>query len=533
MLFRSPLSRVLVSASAMMLATATTRAATPPGVLVVAQSTDDAVSFDPAEGFELTTVQAFNSLYQRLVQPDRADPNIILPALAQSWTEQPDGRSLVFELRRGATFASGNPVRPEDVIFSLSRATKLNKAPAFILNELGWTADNVDTHLSKIDDSHVKIAWPAKVGSGFVRAILTAPIASIVDQVAVEGHVASGDFGNAWLKTHSAGSGPFAIKAYTPHEALVLAANPSAPGDPPKLKSIVIKNVPDPAARRLLVEQGDADIARGLAADQITALRGKAGLDVATFPSARTDYILINSASATNPALHNPAFWEAARWLVDYDGIADNLLKGQFKVHQSFLPEGFPGALKDNPYKLDVAKARAILAKAGLDNGVTVKVDVFNQPPFLQIAQSLQATFAQAGITLDLVPGVETEVYAKGRTRQYEMTLRFWIPDYFDPNSNASAFAVNRDNSAAGKHTAAWQAGWSIPDLSDKTAAAAAEQDPAKRAALYEALQREVQTASPFVFTLQAADQVVLRSDVKHYDQGLNADQVYYDAVEK
>lgn len=50
------------------------------------------------------------------------------------------------------------------------------------------------------------------------------------------------------------------------------------------------------------------------------------------------------------------------------------------------------------------------------------------------------------------MPGVETEVYAKGRSRQYEMTLRFWGPDYFDANSNASAFALNRDNSPAGRH---------------------------------------------------------------------------------
>ena len=48
-------------------------AETPPNVLVVAQSIDDAVSFDPAEGFELTTVQSFNNVYQRLVQSDRED----------------------------------------------------------------------------------------------------------------------------------------------------------------------------------------------------------------------------------------------------------------------------------------------------------------------------------------------------------------------------------------------------------------------------------------------------------------------------
>src|SRR6476646_3955979 len=134
-------------------------AETPPGVLVVAQSIDDAVSFDPAEGFELTTVQSFNNVYQRLVQPDRADPTKITPALAASWEAGADGKSLIFNLAKDDKFASGNPVRPEDVIFSLSRAVKLNKAPAFILGELGWTADSVGKAIEKAGDDKVKISW--------------------------------------------------------------------------------------------------------------------------------------------------------------------------------------------------------------------------------------------------------------------------------------------------------------------------------------------------------------------------------------
>ena len=503
-------------------------AETPPGVLVVAQSIDDAVSFDPAEGFELTTVQTFNNVYQRLVQSDRDDGTKIDPALAASWEIGPDGKSLVFALAPGAKFSSGNPVRPEDVIFSLSRAVKLNKTPAFILNELGWKADTVDAQLTKVDDSHVKVTWTSDVGPAFVLAILTAPIASVVDAVTVAAKEKAGDFGNEWLKTNGAGSGAFTIKNYTPHEALVLEANATAPGGAPKLKSIIVRNVPDAAARRLLVEQGDADIVRGLGADQITALKGKAGIQVLAVPSARTDYLLINTKA--NATLGNPAFWEAARYLVDYDGIANNLLQGQSQVHQAFLPVGFPGAVTDTPFKLDVEHAKTVLRKAGIGKDLTIKFPVFNEAPFLQIAQSLQATFGQAGIKLDIEPGVASEIYAKGRKGDYEITLRYWIPDYFDPHSNASAFAINRDNSAS---TVAKQAGWIIPEISDETAAAVKEQDPAKRAELYGALQRKLQQSSPYVFLLQGKDQVVLRAAVKGYAQGLNADQVYYDKVEK
>jgi len=68
-------------------------AETPNDTLVVAQSIDDATSFDPAEGFELTTVQSFNNLYQRLVQSNRDDGTKIEPALAASWEAGSDGKS--------------------------------------------------------------------------------------------------------------------------------------------------------------------------------------------------------------------------------------------------------------------------------------------------------------------------------------------------------------------------------------------------------------------------------------------------------
>lgn len=502
-------------------------AATPAKALVVAQSIDDAVSFDPAEGFELTTVQTFNNVYQRLVESDRKDGTKIVPAIAGSWKAGEDGKSLTFEIGKNAVFASGNPVRPEDVIFSLARAVKLNKSPAFILNELGWTAETVDAGLKKVDDSHVQLTWTADVGPAFALALLTAPIASIVDEKTVSEHVSGDDFGNGWLKTNSAGSGAFVISKYRPHEALVLGANEKA-AHKPKLERVILQNVPDAGSRRLQVEQGDADIARGLGADQIDAIKKEDKVTVLSVPSARTDYLLINTKA--NETLGNPAFAQAARYLIDYEGITKNLLRGQSKVHQAFLPEGFPGALNDTPFKLDVEKAKKILADGGIKTPVTVEFPVFNEQPFLTIAQSLQSTFGQAGIQLEIQPGVASDIYARGRSGKYQITLRYWIPDYFDPHSNASAFAINKDNSA---NTVAKQAGWVIPEISEETLAAVKEQDPAKRAELYGKLQKEIQEKAPYVFISQGADQVVLGKNVKDYVQGLNADQVYYDDVSK
>jgi peptide/nickel transport system substrate-binding protein len=503
-------------------------AASPPQVLVVAQDLDDIVSLDPAEGYELSSMQAFTSLYQRLVQPDPDHPESIRPVLATGWQTGPG--SLLFELRPGAAFANGDPVRPEDVIWSLSRAVKLNLSPAFILNGLGWTAGTVEQHLVKVDEHHVRITWSAPVGPSFALNVLGSAVASIVDEREAAAHTKAGDLGNRWLHDHSAGSGPFRIRRYIPHEALVLDANPLSPGNAPLLKTIVIRSVPDAATRELLVRVGDADIARNLGPDQVTALRGRPGLQFRQYPSGAVHYLLFNTANPAVPQLANPALWQAARWLIDYRGIAHQLLQDQYQVHQAFLAEGFPGALNDTPYRLDIPRARAILHAAGLDHGLTITLDVFNQAPFTEIAQSLQATFAAAGIRLEIQPALTGEVYTRVRNHSVQAVWLYWIPDYFDAHSSASAFALNLED---GGTSVAARAGWRIPQLSALTLAAVRESDVGRRLELYRQIQTQVQSDSPYVIALQERSELVMRSNIHGYRQGLNADMVYYDQVTK
>ena len=502
-------------------------AVTPKDTLVIAQSIDDADSFDPAKGFELTSVQAFTNIYQRLVQSDPQNPTDLKPTLAASWQPGSDNRSLTFELRKDARFASGNPLRPEDVIFSLGRVVKLNLDPSFILTQLGWTKENVDGFLKKVDDNHVQISWTANVSPTYVLSLLSAPVSSIVDEKTVKANEKNGDLGNGWLATNSAGSGPYQIRKVVLHQVVLLTANPTSPAGAPKLKNVLIKNVPEPAARRLLLEQGDADIARNLGADQIAALKGKAGVKTEAIPMASLYYIQFNVGA--NDTLKNPALWEAARYLFDYKGIASELLKGQFDVHQTFLPKGFLGAVNDTPYSYDPEKAKAILQKAGLTN-VSFNLSTSNQPPYLDIAQALQGSFAKGGVKINVQPGLSSEVSTSVKAHKYQATLNAWGADYFDPNTNAASFAYNPED---GSKTIAYLSDWHIPELNKQVLAATAESDPQKRVALYEAMQKSVLKSSPYVIGLQARNLIALRDNLKGYVQGINPDMVYYSQVSK
>ena len=70
------------------------------------------------------------------------------------------------------------------------------------------------------------------------------------------------------------------------------------------------------------------------------------------------------------------------------------------EIHQSFLPKGQLGAIDDNPYKFDVAKAKELLAKAGLADGFTLTMDTRNIQPITGIAENFQQTLGQAGVKL-------------------------------------------------------------------------------------------------------------------------------------
>ena len=496
---------------------------------MVAKNIEDIVSLDPAEAFEFSSGEMVSNMYAGLVQYDAKDPSRIQPAVASSWKTGADGKSIEFTLRDGASFASGNVIRPEDVVFSYRRVLKLNKAPAFILAQLGWTNDNIVQMVRKTGAAAVTLSWTGEFGPGYVLNVLAARPGAVVDEKLVMPNEQNADLGNQWLKSNSAGSGPFKLKLYKPKEVVVLEANKQA-SPAPKLNGILVRNVTEPATQRLLLESSDADIARDLGPDQIAAMRGRSEIRIEDYPQAAVHFISLN---LKHEKLRNPAIWEAMRYLVDYDGISQQLLKNQMRVHQAFLPVGFAGALTTTPFKLDPERAKGILAKAGITS-LEMDLDLINTPRFMDMAQSIQASMAKAGIKLNLLPGTGAQVITRYRARKHEAMLLYWGPDFFDPHSNAKAFAYNVDNSDGNyQSTTTWRNAWLVPELSARTMAALKEADGAKRAAAYQSLQREVQTSSPIIMTFQEQSQVAFRSNVKGYVQGSVADLIKYEGVTK
>ena len=112
---------------------------------------------------------------------------------------------------------------------------------------------------------------------------------------------------------------------------------------------------------------------------------------------------------------------QALRYLVDYDGMANSFLKGAAQVHQTFWASGFWAALDENPYKLDPAKAKALLAEAGYPDGFAIDLDAPNFAPFVNMAQSVQSTMAQGGVKVNIVSAEMKPMLTKYRARQHQI----------------------------------------------------------------------------------------------------------------
>ena len=507
------------------------QAATPKNTFVMAKDIADLITLDPAEVFELSGGEVIANIYDRLMMYEPEDLTTLVGGVAESWEVSDGGKVITFTVRPGLTFHSGNPVTAEDVVFSLRRVVKLKKTPSFIVTQFGWTPENVDD-LVMVDGDRAKITITEEFSPGLVLNALSAGIGSVVDRKTVLANEQDGDLGYGWLKTNSAGSGPFMLKTWKANELVTLDAFADYRHGAPAMKRVIIRHVAEPSSQRLMVEKGDVDLSRNLTPDQIKGTAGNADLAVDANPKGALMYL---AANAAHPVIGDRRVSKALRYLVDYEGMAESFLAGQHRVHQAVWPSGLWGALDETPYSLDVDAARALLAEAGHAEGFRIRLDTLTSAPFPDVAQAIQSTLAKAGIDAEIVTSEGKTLWPMYRARKHELILARWSPDYTDPHSNVDAFARNPDNRPEAKLTGvlAWRNSWQDEDMNAMVVAARNEPDLATREQRYHDIQRSLQENSPYVVMFQTTEQVVRRSNVQGFVSGSNFDLVFYRNVTK
>ncbi|WP_417423402.1 ABC transporter substrate-binding protein [Hoeflea sp.] len=509
----------------------TAQAETPADTLIQAWAIDDIITLDPAEVFEFSASEILGNSYQGLVGYNVKDVSEIFGVIAEKWEISEDGKTFSFTIRPDMKFASGNPITADDAVYTLQRVIMLDKSPAFILSQFGFTPDNVDAMIRKTGDMSFEFEMDKPYAPTLVLYCLTATVGFIVDKELVTSHEVDGDFGYNWLKTNYAGSGAFTIRDWRANEAVVLERNDNYSGKAPPMKRAIYRHIPETATQRLLLEKGDIDIARNVSAEEISAMSTNADIVIEDGVKGSIYYLGLNQK---NEILAKPEVRQAMKYLVDYATIADTIMKGKVIPHQAFLPRGFLGALEDTPFSLNVDKAKELLAEAGLPDGFTVTMDTRNTNEITAMGQAIQQTMAMAGIKMELIPGDGQQTLTKYRARNHDIYIGRWGPDYQDPHTNADTFARNPDNSDdAASKPLAWRNAWDIPEMTAKADAAVLEADAGKRAQMYIDLQTEHQQTSPFVIMFQEIEVLARRKNVEGFIVGPSFNDNSFKAVTK
>jgi peptide/nickel transport system substrate-binding protein len=509
-----------LAAVALMASSVVAEAKTPADTLVMAYIIDDMISLDPAEIYEFSSSEYMANTYDRLVVIDPANPSQLKLQLAESWSVSDDGKTFTFKLKPGLKFHSGNDITADDVEFSMERFVLLDMNPAFIMNQFGLTKDNVKDKVRVKDPLTVEVELDAAYAPSFFLNCLSYT-SVVIDKKLAMSHEADGDWGHAWMKTNEAGSGPFIFKSWKPNDSLVLEGNESYWDGAPKMKHVLIKNVTETATQQLLLQKGDVDIARNLTGDQLTAVKSDADIKFQSYPKSTLWYMGLNTK---NQYLGNKDVRQAMKYLVDYDGLQKTMFNGTGIVHQTFLPDGQLGADNENPFKLDVAKAKELLAAAGQSNGFNVTMEVSNRSDSRELSASLQNTMAKAGINLILKVADNKTTLTHYRASTHDIYLGQWGSDYQDPHSNTDGYL----NAPLAKRNQ-----WQSPERAAAVNAARDEKDSAKRAQMYMDLQKQALEDSPYVILFQQVETIALRKNVNGFVVGPSFDLDLYKDVTK
>lgn len=487
-------------------------AATALNTLVYVNDISDMISLDPAVAYEFSGVLVAQNVYDTLVAFEGEDLSTLKPRLAESWRIRDAGDiwQIVFKLRSGVKFSTGRPLTAKAVVFSFDRVVALNKSPAFLFKDVGGLKEG-DTIAVGTDT--VVVNLPKTASPQAFLSVLTFTVGGIVDPDEALAHQTGTDRGEAWLRNHSAGTGPYVIDRWDPESRVVLVANPNYWGTRPKLSRVIVQHVAESSTQRFMVESADADIAADLTPEQARDLASKSNVKVQPGKVLQLVYIGMNMKQ---PPLDNAKVREAIRWSIDYDGIIRNLLRGEARKVQTIIPEGLFGYNPSAPFQQDTAKAKALLSEAGVGSGFSVELLLPTGPApggakYADIAAKIQSDLAKVGIKVDLKETAQAQLLNVYRAQKGQMVMVLWGPDFPDPDGNATPFADY------GAKSLAWRNQYNDAGAAQLAKQAALEADVAKRRGLYKQLTDKVLHEGPYVILYQPTKNFGLRANVQGF----------------
>ena len=254
-------------------------------------------SLDPHVDSSYVPLRA--GITETLVRLDEENLNIA-PWLAESW-EGEDGQHWTIKLREDVTFQNGKKMNAEAVKASLERALKESVAVQNALKIDKIEADGYTLHIS------TKQPFPEFVSE------LVNPNVSIID-------VTEKDIVNKPV-----GTGPFALKSFTPGSKLELERYADYWDGASNLNSVTFAFNEDANARSLALKSGQVDIVYRPEVESLESLRAQDGIEVESTATFRVHQMTMNME---RKSLQDVNVRHAVNALIDRQKIVDTILLG-------------------------------------------------------------------------------------------------------------------------------------------------------------------------------------------------------------
>lgn len=407
------------------------------GAITVAYQNDIA-TLDPAIGYDWQNWSIIKSLFSRLLDYEPGTTNLV-PDLA---TEMPkisaDGMTFEFNMRDDVKFHNGRLLVADDVKYSIERAVNpktQSPGAGFFASIEGFddAAGGKSTNISGITvNSPTSITFKLSRPDATFLHVMAINFASVVPKEDAEKF--GPDFGK-----NPVGSGAFKFTSWALGQKLTIDKNADYYREGlPKLDQINFEVGVDPTVALQRLKNNEVDVL----GDSIPAanyIAEKENSDneglIIEGGQLQTGYVTLN---VKIKPLNNVKVRQAVNHAIDKDRIVQ-ILNGRADAANQPLPPSMPGY--DTGYTgfaYDVAKAKALLAEAGLANGFSTELWTSNTDPNPRIAQSIQEDLAKVGIKASIKSLAQANVIEAGSSGKAPMVWSggmAWIADFPDPSN--------------------------------------------------------------------------------------------------
>lgn len=395
------------------------------------------------------------------------------------WTSPTE---IAFTLRKGLTWTGGyGPVTTADVKFSYERIRGSDSAWAYQFEKL--------KEVEIVDDRRGVIRL-TEAFAPFTVIALPYYGGHIVSKAAVEA------VGGRYTTEIPAQCGPYLFDRWEQNQKVTLISNPGWTGEKPAFPTVEFYIVTDDQAAQLAYEADAFDFTR-VTVGGAKELKANMPDGAALIEANSTRYVWM-SINAQAETLRDIRVRQAIQYAYDGDAVLQGAYDGLVQRSTGVVPPTSGYARASNRIATrDVAKARALLAEAGAE-GLTLNLYSQTDGTSQTIAQIVQASLAEAGITVEIQPTEDAAYWALGdktagdQWKSIELVLMNFAGG-IDPTENLVWFRPNQ----IGVYN------WSYFDSPEYEALyqkSLTETDPAKRKEMFNRMEDLMEESGGFVF---------------------------------